>query len=310
MVKEDVRLRLQVVRQHLERGVRTADICRVFGISEATLRRWCRNYREEGVEGLRYESRRPHRSPNRIHGNLVNRILQLRRRHPAWGALRIHAILRRRGVQVSWTTVHRVLKRHGFMVRRVQKPTPFKRFQRRHVDSLWQVDVYKFRIAGVRGHVYVHTVLDDRSRYLVIARAYLRERTREATNNLWWALKGGRHPKALYVDNGSCFISKEFRTYCEGLGIRVIYGRPYNPRGRGKLERFHGILTQELVGRVRFRSLSHFRHELYHWRRQYNRQRIHGGIGWKTPVEVYNDRKLMSRAGLGIARNRSHVLTA
>jgi transposase-like protein len=53
LVKEDVRLRLQVVRQHLERGTRTAEVCRIFGISEATLRRWCRNYREEGVEGLR-----------------------------------------------------------------------------------------------------------------------------------------------------------------------------------------------------------------------------------------------------------------
>lgn len=310
MVKEDVRLRLQVVRQHLERGIRTSDICRVFGISEATLRRWCRNYREEGVEGLRYESRRPHHSPNRIHGNLVNRILQLRRKHPSWGALRIHATLARRGVRVSWITVHRVLKRHGFMVRVVRKPIPFKRFQRRHVDSLWQVDVYKFRISGVRGHVYVHTILDDRSRYLVMARAYRRERTREATNNLWWAFKGGRKPTAVYVDNGSCYISREFRAYCEQQGIRVIYGRPYNPRGRGKLERFHGILTQELVGRVRFRSLSHFRRELYHWRRGYNQQRIHGGIGWKTPAEVYTDRRLMSRARLRTPRTRSHVLTA
>ncbi len=298
LVKEDVRLRLHAVKQHLEKGVRTAEICELFGISERTLRYWCRNYREEGIEGLRADSRRPHRSPNRIHGNLVNRILQLRRRHPAWGALRIHAILRRRGVHVSGTTVHRVLKRHGFMIRRVQKPTPFKRFQRRHVDSLWQVDVYKFRIAGVRGHVYVHTVLDDRSRYLVMARAYLRERTREATNNLWWALKGGRQPKALYVDNGSCFISKEFREYCAGRGIPVIYGRPYNPRGRGTLERFHGILTQELVGRVHFHSLGHFRRELYAWRRQYNRQRIHGGIGWATPHEAYHDPKLMSKKRL------------
>lgn len=295
MVKEDVRLRLQAVRQHLERGIRSAEICKLFGISERTLRYWCQNYREEGVEGLRDESRRPHRSPNRIHGNLVNRILHLRRQHPAWGALRIHAILRRRGVQVSWVTVHRVLKRHGFMVRVVRKPKPFKRFQRRHVDSLWQVDVYKFRIAGVRGHTYVHTILDDRSRYLVMARAYRRERAREATNNLWWALKGGRTPKALYVDNGSCFISKEFRRYCEERHLPIIYGRPYNPRGRGKLERFHRILTQELVGRVHFRSLGHFRRELYNWRRRYNDSRLHGGIGWKTPSEVYRDRKLMSR---------------
>ena len=298
MVREDVRLRLQAVKQHLERGVRAAEICRIFGVSDRTLRRWCRYYREEGIEGLRNESRRPHHSPNRIHGNLVNRILHLRRQHPAWGALRIHALLRRRGVQVSAITVHRLLKRHGFMVRVVKKPKPFKRFQRHHVDSLWQVDVYKFRIAGVRGHVYVHTVLDDRSRYLVMARAYLRERAREATNNLWWALKNGRTPKAVYVDNGSCFISKEFRHYCEVRGISVIFGRPYNPRGRGKLERFHGILTQELVGRVHFRSLGHFRRELYRWRRSYNRSRIHGGIGWKTPAEVYFDRKLMRRESL------------
>jgi transposase InsO family protein len=181
------------------------------------------------------------------------------------------------------------------MVRVVRKPVPFKRFQRRLVDSLWQADVYKFRIAGVRGHVYVHTILDDRSRYLVMARAYRRERAHEATNNLWWAMKGGRQPTALYVDNGSCFIAGGFRQYCEGRGIRVIYGKPYNPRGRGKLERFHGILTQELVGRVRFRSLSHFRRELYRWRQEYNRRRLHGGIGWHTPSEIYLDRKLMAR---------------
>lgn len=224
--------------------------------------------------------------------------------------MRIHALLRRRGVTLTWRTVHRILKRHGFMVRIVRKPVPYKRFQRRHVDSLWQADVYKFRIAGVRGHIYVHTVLDDRSRYLVMARAYRRERAREATNNLWWALKHGRTPKALYVDNGSCFISKEFRRYCEARDISVIYGRPYHPRGRGKLERFHGVLTQELVGRVHFRSLSHFRRELYAWRRTYNRVRMHGGIGWKTPAEVYNDRALMNRSALRAPGTRSHVLSA
>jgi transposase InsO family protein len=164
------------------------------------------------------------------------------------------------------------------MVRDVRKPLPYKRFQRRHVDSLWQADVYKFRIAGVRWHTYVHTILDNRSRYLVMARAYRRERAREATNNLWWALKSGRKPKALYVDNGSCIIPREFRRYCEEQGISMIYGRPYHPRGRGTLERFHMVLTQELVGWVYFRSLSHFRRELYGWRRAYNRVRMHDGI--------------------------------
>jgi len=294
MVKEDVRLRLQAVRQHLERGVRTADICELYGISERTLRHWCHNYREEGVEGLRYESRRPHRSPNRINGNSAHRILSLRLRHPAWGAKRIHAYLVRRGARFSWMTVHRHLRRHGFMVRIVRKPKPSKRFQRYHVDSLWQMDVYEFRIAGA-GKVYVITILDDRSRFLVTARAYKRQRAVEAINCLWWAVKGGRKPKAIYVDNGGCFISREFRRFCAKQRIKIIYGKPYNPRGRGKLERFHRILTQELIGQVRFRSLSHFRRELWWYRRQYNRNRLHGGIGWKAPAEVYNDPSLMTK---------------
>jgi hypothetical protein len=41
----------------------------------------------------------------------------------------------------------------------------------------------------VRRKIYVHTVLDDRSRFLGMPRAYRRERAREAINNLWWALK-------------------------------------------------------------------------------------------------------------------------
>jgi transposase InsO family protein len=295
LVKEDVRLRLQAVKQHLEKGIRAREICKLFGISERTRRSRCRNYREEGVEGLWDEPHRPRRSPRRFHGNLAHHILPLKRIHPAWGALRIHALLTRRGVRGSSSTVHRLLKRPGFWVRIVKKPKPFKRFQRRYVDSLWPADVYEFRIAGVRGKVFVHTVLDDRSRFLVMAQAYRRERSREATNNLWWAFKNGRMPKAIYVDNGICFISGEFRRFCREHRIRVISGRPYNPRARGKLERFHGILTQELVGRVHFRSLGHFRRRLCGWGRAYNGSRIQGGIGWKTPGEVYSDRKLMSR---------------
>mgnify|MGYP001581063008 CR=1 FL=1 len=48
MVEAGIQFRLRAVRQYLEGGVRTADICRVFGISERTLRGWARRYREEG----------------------------------------------------------------------------------------------------------------------------------------------------------------------------------------------------------------------------------------------------------------------
>lgn len=294
MVEAGMQFRLRAVRQYLEGSVRTADICRVFGISERTLRGWARRYREEGAAGLEYRSRRPYRLSRQTPARVEDRILRMRRRHPTWGAKRIHAYLGRAGVKIDWRTVHRVLVRNGLMVRVRKKPKPYRRFQRHHVDSLWQNNVYEFRIAGV-GKVYVVTILDDRSRYLVMARAYRRHRAAEALNALWWALRNGRHPRAVYVDNGTCFIAGDFQRFCERQGIRVIHGRPYNPRGRGKLERFHGTLFQELISRVRFRSLAHFRRELWLYRRQYNKARLHGGIAWRTPHEVYHDRRLMER---------------
>jgi transposase InsO family protein len=297
MVREDVRFRLRAVKQHIDGSVRTEEICHVFGISERTLREWCRRHREEGAEGLRYRSRRPEKSPNQTRAWIERRILRMRRRHPAWGAKRIHAYLGRMGVTVHWTTVHRVLKRNGMMVRIRKRPEPSKRFQRQHVDSLWQLDVYEFRIADV-GRVYVFNILDDRSRYLVMSRAYKRKRAAEAANCLWWALRSGRRPKAVYVDNGTCFIAKDFKRFCERQEIRIIYGRPYNPKGRGKLERFHGALFRELISQKRFRSLSHFRREMWLFRRSYNKERLHGGIEWKTPAEVYNDKKLMRKGAI------------
>lgn len=135
------------------------------------------------------------------------------------------------------------------------------------------------------------------------ARAHRRERAREAINDLWGAMKSGRKPKAAYLENGSCFISRGFRRFCEEHEVKVIYGRPYHPRGRGKLERFRGILTQELVRRVSFRSRGHFRRELYPLRRQCNHVRLHGGIGWKTPAEVWNDPRL-GRSGGPVRESR------
>ena len=295
MDEEDVRFRLRAVRQYLEGDLRTADLCRVFGISERTLRRWRRRYEVDGPGGLRYQSRRPLTIARQTPGRVEARILRMRRRHPTWGAKRIHAYLARAGVGIDWRTVHRVLVRNGLMVRVRKKRETYRRFQRHRVDSLWQMDAYEFRIHGV-GKVYVFTILDDRSRYLVMARAYLRHRAREAVNALWWALRNGRHPKAVYVDNGTCFIAGDFKRFCAKQGIRIIYGRPYNPRGRGKLERFHETMFQELISQVRFRSLGHFRRELWWYRRRYNHRRLHGGIDWRTPAVVYHDRRLMRRA--------------
>ncbi|MEA3254478.1 MAG: DDE-type integrase/transposase/recombinase [Candidatus Altiarchaeota archaeon] len=126
------------------------------------------------------------------------------------------------------------------------KPQPSKRFQRRHVDSLWQGDTFQFRIRGV-GKVYVTGFTDDCSRYRMVSKVYLHKIRKEAINALQWALRKGRMPKQIYLDNGKQFIAKDFKTEAQKHGIKLVYGKPYNPKGRGKIEAYHKVLYRELI---------------------------------------------------------------
>ena len=102
------------------------------------------------------------------------------------------------------------------------------------------------------------------------------------------SLSNGRKPREIYVDRGKQFISKAFDRICEKNEIRLIVGRPYNPKARGKLEGFHKILYKELISQVQFKDLEHAQQEIDLFRDYYNNKRLQGGIGYVPPVRRYN----------------------
>ena len=180
------------------------------------------------------------------------------------------------------------------LVRIKPKPQPSKRFQRKHVDSMWQGDSFQFRISSV-GKVYVTGFTDDRSRFRIASGVYLNKSAKEAVHALKLALAKKRIPREIYLDNAKQFISKEFKAEAAKHRIKLIFGRPYHPRGRGKIERYHEVLWQELITQKRFSSLAHFRRELRKFDRQYNYWRKSQSLSWKTPAEIYNDKKYLGR---------------
>lgn len=273
-------------------GDRTAEeICDLYKIPLRTFRRWISMYRKGGVERLRSRKRGPPKGTNSIPKKLEQKIINLKHRHPSWGARRIKF---QYDLPCHWRTVHTVIKSNGMLVKIKPKPQPVKRFQRRHVDSMWQGDTFQFRISGT-GKVYVTGFTDDRSRFRIVSKAYLKKSSDEATDALRHALKNGRAPRQVYLDNGRQFTSKEFRDELATHHIRPVYGRPYHPRGRGKIENYHKILYGELITQVRFSSLSHFKRELRKFDRKYNCWRKSQALGWKTPASIYNDRRYFSR---------------
>jgi len=291
MAKADMEERLKAVILCIEGGRTERDVSELFDVSDRTIRRWKRTYKRDGSRGLAPKPTAPKTVKHAMHRSLRERIIRLKQKHPTWGARRLKY---QYNIPVSWRSVHTVIKTSGLLVRIKPKPQPCRRFQRKHVDSLWQGDTFQFRIKGV-GKVYVTGFTDDCSRYRIKSKAYLHKGKEESINALSWAVRAGRIPRQIYLDNGKQFIAKDFKKEAEKYGIRLIFGKPYNPRGRGKIESYHKALYRELVSAKTFRSLGHFRRELWKFDRRWNLWRKHEVHGWLTPADVYNDQRYFNR---------------
>lgn len=283
-------MKIIAVTSYLNGNKTAKEICFLYGITDRTLRRWVAAFKKHGVASLQRQKSRK-RVHNQTPRRLEERILRLKQKNVSWGGRRIK---HQYDLPVHWTTVHRVIKNHGLLIRIKAKPQPCKRFARKHVDSMWQGDTFQFRIRG-EGIVYVTGFTDDCSRYRVTSKTYLNKNADNAANAFRWALKRGRKPREIYLDNGKQFIAQKFKREVVGRGIKLIFGKPHNPRGRGKIEAYHKILYRELISRKRFKSLSHFRRELWKFDWKYNNWRKQEILGWRTPASVYFNKKYFNK---------------
>lgn len=291
VVKATMEIRAKAVILYEEGIYPAAEISRMYNISDRTLRRWAARNRRCGIEGLKPIKPGPKEAKHGISSKVEHRILALKQKYPHWGARRLKHQF---NLPVHWKTAHNVIKKHGLLIRVKAKPQPCKRFQRKHVDSMWQGDTFQFRIQDV-GKVYVTGFTDDCSRYRIKSKAYLRKGKEEAINALQWSLFKRRIPKQIYLDNGKQFVAKDFKNEAEKYGIKLIFGKPYHPRGRGKIEHYHKVLYRELITLKKFNSLSDFRKELWKFDQKYNNWRKQEILGWQTPASVYNNKKYFNK---------------
>jgi transposase InsO family protein len=295
--------RLAIIRHAQEVTGNVALTCRYFGISRTLFYTWLRRYEELGPEGLRPRSRRPHTSPNATGGEVVGKIVYLRRNYH-FGPTKIAMYLKRyHEVEVSSSGVWRILKRldmsrlpasarykrHVDRWKRYEKPLPGHRVQ---------VDV-KFiaPLKGSRRKHYQFTAIDDCTRIRVL-RIYDRLNQDSSIRFLDYVLE--KLPFKLEViqtDNGAEFGSR-FHYHVLDRGIGHVYIKPATPRLNGKVERSHRIDAEEfyrMLDGVVIDDTGLFNVRLKEWEDFYNFHRPHGGLGGLTPYE-----KLREKTGASV----------
>lgn len=123
----------------------------------------------------------------------------------------------------------------------------FGRFEADRVNELWTGDALHGPVVAGRKAI-LFAVLDDHSRAFTGYRwCHAEDTVRfEAALRSGFAARGV--PEALYLDNGSPFVSGQLLRACASLRIRLIHSRPGRPEGRGKIERvFRTVRDQFLV---------------------------------------------------------------
>jgi transposase len=152
-------------------------VCRRFGISRSTLRKWLGRYERECEVGLRPRSRRPHQSPTLKVGERQEAMILDFRRERRLGVKRLrNELLRLHEVCLSGATIRKVLTRHGLNILPTRKRGRRKprRYNRPVPGDRVQMDTCK-----IRPGLYQFTASDDCSRFLAAGLA--RRRSAQAT---------------------------------------------------------------------------------------------------------------------------------
>jgi transposase len=77
--KHEVQLRRQAIRLWVQ-GVKSKDILQQVQRSRVWLSKWRKRFEQDGVQGLRSHSRRPHTTPQAYPPRIVHLIIRTRRR--------------------------------------------------------------------------------------------------------------------------------------------------------------------------------------------------------------------------------------
>ena len=116
------------------------------------------------------------------------------------------------------------------------------------INQLWQTDFTYLKVIGW-GWMYLSTILDDYSRYIIAWKLCTTMKTSDVTETLDLALQASGCGQAhvaqkprLLSDNGSSYVSGELAEWLGDKNMGHVRGAPYHPQTQGKIERWHQTL--------------------------------------------------------------------
>ena len=229
--------------------LRREDAAKLIHRSKRQLQRIVRRFKEEGIAGLRFRSKRPHTTPrNKTPPDIERRIVEVRKA-TGFGSDQLARIvnegltLEDRG-PVTDTTCYNVLARNDLVEAERRARIRYRSFEWSHPDELLQCDLTTFNDFPIL------TMEDDQSREGWAGRID------DARDDTVIAGMEDLHPcvyENLLTDNGKQFarMNSAMRRYCEShITGKHIWSSLHHPQTLGKLSAYQKGLKAFLIHRL------------------------------------------------------------
>lgn len=281
--------RADAVRLVVELHLPVSVAARKSGVHRSTLWRWLKIWEARGYTGyvkpIETKSSRPHTCPFAVSPHIVARISYWRDKHGRCAEI-IHAHCLREGLSVSLSSVKRILRRLGFVVK--QK---WKRY-RPHVTrprvtapgELVQTDTVHLVHPFTKQRVYLYTVIDLYSRW-----SYTEYHERISQSCSFQVLmraqeKAGFPFTCVQADNGPEY-GRWLTDALAHKGITLRHSRVRRPNDNAHIERFNRTIQEECL-HGKFPEPEKISEEIKGYLAYYNTERLHLSLECRTPEEV------------------------
>jgi transposase InsO family protein len=292
---------MDLVRKVDIRNGKRSEVLKTLGVPRSTYYKWRKAYDQGGIEALCKTKPSARRIWNRLTDEEEKKVLAIAKLHPELSPrlLAVH-ITDNEDFSVSESSVYRILKEKGLVSPRPLPEMPAAKEWKKKTerpDEMWQCDATNLFIVGW-GYYKLIPVEDDYARKILGCDLKPDESAFSVSDAVEIAIENAKReghlidplnmPK-LYTDNGPGFASDLMADYLSHHGIKHIFGTPYHPQGRGKIERFNRRIKERLC-LVVYCSPEQLKQAMGEAIRTYN-QTPHESLSNVSPNDVYAGRK-------------------
>ena len=201
------------------------------------------------------------------------------------GGKTLHGFLKYLGINVSPSTINRILREHGIEPNpnRPEKTT-WNEFVKRQFSSLAGIDFFNKEIYSKHGLIryMVLVVIDYKTRKIEIAGIIPQANgdwMKQIARNLTDPINGFLRNKKYLIHDRDPLFTEAFRDIIRSAGIKPVKTTVASPNLNPFVERFVSSIKTECLNNILIFGESHLRYVISEYMTFYHQERPHQGIG-------------------------------